>query len=161
MPKYNKNQVTLEDTYKRYSKRVKDPVDYKTHKQVLELFGEATRAAIVAGADVKLFQGLSSISVRKRPKRTVVDHQASKQKKKQVLMLNTHSDFFGAFMHWKKFAVIHKHVGWKLEPCKKVSKSISEVMLKPGGHKRYFRPIDRYSLSSNVKAKIENFKLNI
>ncbi|HEC44439.1 hypothetical protein LCGC14_0984230 [marine sediment metagenome] len=139
MPKHNKNQYSLQQVYQWYKNSVNDPVDYKTHKLVLEVWGTVFSEYILAGKDIKLQQGLSVLGVRKKEKHTYVDRRASKLAGKLVLKPNTHSGFYGANVYWRRHYTVCNSKGWVLRPCRKLSRALGVIMKQPYGHTRYVK----------------------
>lgn len=137
MPRHNKNQYPLPDVYKWYKSRVLSPVDYKTHKLVLDVWGDVIIEYLLLGKDIKLHQGLSLLAVRKRPQKTYIDRKASKEYGKLVRKPNSHSGFFRAYIYWKKRYMRRSNKGWSFRASRKLSRALANVMQGYMGHTRF------------------------
>ena len=157
MPKYKKNQVSLRDTYAHYKKNITNPVSYKEHKEILEVFGDVVGEFLVEGKDVKLYRGLSVLGIRKVKQKYSIDGIASKAEGRLVRKLNTHSDFFTAFVYWGRHYTTINMRGWYWRTCRQVNRRIKEVMETPKGHLQY---VEKSSIAlkkqGELKMKLKN-----
>ena len=139
MPKHNKNQYTLQEVYRWYSKRVETPISYKDHKKVLDTWGDVVNEFLLSGKDVKLAQGMSILGIRKKEKRTYVDRKASKIEGKLVVKQNSHSGFYGASVYWRRHYTTINSKGWVFRPTRELARALADVMVKPLGHTRFVK----------------------
>lgn len=152
MPKHNKNQYSLQYEYNTYKKTVSEPLTYKEHKKVLDLWGDIVTDYLLLGKDVRLHKGLSVLGVRKKVKRTYVDRKASKISGKLVIKPNTHSGFYGAYIYWKKNYVTCSAKGWVFKPSRALSRRLGEVMKEHRGHTRFSQRAVVTSSKKHAKA---------
>lgn len=139
MPKHNKNQYTLKEVYRWYTKRVEEPVSYKVHKEVLDLWGDTVVEYLLKGKDVKLQQGISVLGIRKKEKRTYVDRLASKLAGKRVIVQNSHSGFYGASVYWRRHYTTINSKGWSFRPTREFARKLGDVMQEHLGHTRFVK----------------------
>jgi len=125
--------------YQQYKKTVDNPVDYKTHKKVLDTWGEVLVSYLLEGKDVRLHSGMSVLGIRKKKKRTYVDRQASKKAGKLVIKLNTHSGFYHARVYWRKNYTQYSAKGWVFKPARALSRALGAVMQQPHGHAKFVK----------------------
>ncbi|MBV1928209.1 MAG: hypothetical protein KUG81_01690, partial [Gammaproteobacteria bacterium] len=137
MPKYNKNQYSLDQVYAFYCSRVPNPVSFKEHKKILEAWGDKVVEYLVAGKDVKLHGGLSLIGVRKYESQTYTDHQESKRQGKLIKKSNVHSGFYAAKIYWRRRYTKINSSSWTFVASRNLAKAISSVMKVKGGHLRF------------------------
>ena len=142
MPKHNKHQIPLTEVYKHYKENAKNPLDYKTHKLVLDTWGELVSDAIAEGKDIKLFSGLATLGVRKKKCKTYIDKRASKEAGKIVRSSNSHSGFFNAKVLWKRHYTRFSSANWSFHTTKALQKKITAVMSEMDGHKRYLQKMN-------------------
>lgn len=139
MPKHNKNQIPLTEVYKHYKDNTEKPLDYKTHKAVLDLWGKKVREALVEGKDIKLYHGLSSLGIRKRVKKTYIDKRASSEAGKIIRRSNSHSGFFAAKLLWRRHYTKFNSNNWGFHTCRELQSMITDVMSTLNGHLRYMQ----------------------
>lgn len=149
MPKVDKQQFKLPEVYREYKKNTTNPVDYKTHKLVLDTWGLFAIEFLLKGRDVQLHGGLSSIGVRKYKQFTYTDLKESKEKGKQIIKVNTHSGNYAARLYWRRNRTRYDSRGWKFVPSRLTSRAIAKVMQTPKGHTNFVKKIRIY----NKKAK--------
>lgn len=139
MPKYDKNQYSLPEVYRFYKGRCKvrgkEPVDYKTHKLILDTWGDLVVEYLRAGKDVKLHSGLATLQIRKVKCASYVDFKASKEAGRAVRKSNVHSGFYSAKLRWTRHYTKIASRGWRFDASRKLAKAISKVMKAPGGHR--------------------------
>jgi hypothetical protein len=152
MAKANKNMVTLPDVYKFYCTQTDDPVDYKTHKLILELWGEMVVEALIEGHDISLYSGLSRLSIRKSVSRTYIDRQATKKAGKVIRRSNSHSGYHTARIMWHRHYTRINSAGWVFIPTRKLKDKLNVIMSQPGGHRRYIKRM--HVATSEKHAKI-------
>ena len=139
MPKVDKSQILLGEVYNHYRSITQDPVDYKQHKEVLDLWGEKVVEALLLGKDVKLHGGLATLGIRKKLKRTYIDKKASKELGREVRRSNSHSNFYGAKVHWRRHYTTFNSSGWVFNPSRALQRGLSAVMKTPKGHTVYLQ----------------------
>lgn len=139
MPKYDKNQYSLKQVYRFYVEGVDDPVSYKEHKAILDLWGSKVNDALLSGKDVKLHNGLSVLCIRKYIKKTYVNKALSKKKGELVKSPNVHSSFYGASVRWRRHYTRFNSAGWSFYPSKKLKKGLNKVMTANMGHTRFVK----------------------
>ena len=139
MPKHNKNQYTLKEVYRWYTKKVENPVSYKVHKEVLDAWGDVMVEFLLEGKDIKLQQGMSVLGIRKKEKRTYVDRQASKKAGKLVVVQNSHSGFYGASIYWRRHYTTINSKGWSFRPSRELARGLADVMHTPLGHTKFVK----------------------
>jgi len=159
MPKYSRNQIPLKEVYQHYKSRVDDPVDYKTHKQILDAWGEKVVQYLVSGKDVQLQQRLAKIGVRKEIKRSFVDMAASRDRKREVKSANSHSDYYVAKTYWNSHGARIGVVGWTFNASRLLKRAISTQMKKPGGHRVYLVLARKHNQSAQAVYKTKVLKL--
>jgi len=139
MPKYNKNQYLLPEVYAFYKEQTENPVDYKTHKQILDTWGTKVTEYLLQGKDIRLHKGLSILGVRKHIRETYVDRVASKKAGKLVRASNIHSGFYGAVIYWRRHYTSFSSSGWAFHPTRELKRALSQVMQTPAGHRRFVK----------------------
>jgi hypothetical protein len=139
MPKLNKNQCSLREVYNWYKGRTVDPVDYKIHKLVLDVWGSIINEFLLEGKDIKLQQGLSVLAIRKREQKMYVDRRASRLAGKRVMMPNSHSGYYAASIYWGRRRTGCNSKGWSFIPSRKLARSLVTVMRQPYGHARFVK----------------------
>jgi hypothetical protein len=139
MPKYDKNQYTLPEVYAFYKEQTKDPVDYKLHKAILDLWGNKVIEYLLQGKDIRLHRGLSILGIRKHIRETYIDRQASKEAGRTIRASNIHSGFYGAVTYWRRHYTSFSSGGWGFYPTRKLNRALSAVMQTPRGHMRFVK----------------------
>ena len=152
MPKVDKKQVTLPQVYQHYKNTTEDPVDYKTHKQVLDTWGELVNEYLLQGKDVRLQSGMSTLGIRKKIKRTYIDRKASKQAGKEVRAVSTHSGFYGAKVWWRRHYTTFNSSGWGFFPSRALHRGLAAIMKSAGGHLRYMQRATVTAEDSHAKS---------
>lgn len=158
MPKHNKRQIPLSEVYAHYKETTDKPVDYKTHKKVLDLWGKLAREALAEGKDIKLFAGLASLGVRKRKKHTFIDRKQTALQKKRVMATNSHSGFFTAKCLWRRRYTTVNSVGWSFHSSKALQMLITNVMNTLGGHSTYLQRAQS-AYNDEARKKMYNSKV--
>lgn len=151
MPKVNKNQYTLLEVYKHYKKSTEEPVDYKTHKAILEAWGDTVVEFLVDGRDVPLYKGLSKIGVRKRVRINYVDFRASKLAGRRIIKSNAHSDFYVGYLYWNTHKTKIFVKGWALRTSAHLAGLIGDVFKTHKGHTKFVQ----VATAHNQQAKAE------
>jgi len=159
MPKLNKNQIQLREVYKHYEKKVENPVDYKTHKNILDTWGTIVNRYLVEGRDVQLHERLSKLGVRKFASRSYVDFKASKIAGKEVRVSNIHSNFYGARVYWNSHGTRINVKGWVFRPTKELKLAIKDVMIKPQGHTTYIKNAEKHNKKAAEAYRTKILKL--
>lgn len=157
MPKYDRGTLLLSEMYEQYRSFTDKPVSFKTHKAILELWGNLVSEYIIAGKEIPLYVGFKVFGTKKIYKPTYVDRRQSKLQKKLVIMPNTHSDFYGVRMYWKKIGTKFNIRNWSFTPVRKLSRALAKEMQVPGGHRKYMEKA-RISGTAAKKQK-KRFKL--
>lgn len=139
MPKFNRNQYTVNEMYAHYVKTTQNPVDKETFKTTLDVWGTIVNEYILQGRDVKFPHGLSTIGVRKREKPVYVDYKASREQGRRVMRSNSHSGFYGARVMWRRHYTTMNTRGWEFEPSRELSRGVAAVMKMPGGHTNFVK----------------------
>jgi hypothetical protein len=137
MPKFNKNQYTLNAVYKHYKTTTTKPVTFKEHKLILDTWGQKVNEYLLLGKDVKLHSGLSLLGIRKKVKKTFINKRESKLQKTLVKSSNVHSGFYGASVYWRRHYTAFNSNGWVFYPTRELNRALGKVMLSPQGHTRY------------------------
>jgi nucleoid DNA-binding protein len=139
MPKYDRRTITLQESYKWYLANSDDEykVDYKQFKLILETWGKCLNKRLCLGQDVRLYRGFSMLGVRKKIQRTYIDRQESKRQGKKVVLPNSHSNYYRASIYWKKHYTKFSCKGWSFKPTRELRKQLHDVMVEPGGHRRF------------------------
>lgn len=147
MPKVDKNQLSLNETYKFYKNNTlpKNRVSYSEHKEILELWGKEFNKALLVGKDIRLYSGLSKLGVRKRKQFTYTDFKASKIAKKRIIRPNTHSGNYVANIYWARTKTKVNSKDWKFIPSRELSRSLSMVMKTPRGHTNFVERMNKYN----------------
>tara|TARA_R110000772_G_scaffold27361_12_gene69653 strand:- start:895 stop:1344 length:450 start_codon:yes stop_codon:yes gene_type:complete len=148
MPKFNKNQYTLKQVYAHYKERVKDPVEYKEHKDILDLWGDKVVDVLLEGKDIRIGSGLSVLCIRKKKKPTYVNFKESKEKGRKIKSSNAHSGFYIARVVWRRHYTRINSSNWSFEPCRTLQRKLSEIMKTYLGHTRFTQ-----QLSVTIKSK--------
>lgn len=139
MPKVDKKQITLPQVYKHYKTTTDNPVDYKIHKQILDAWGELVNEFLLQGKDVKLHNGMSTLGIRKKIKRTFIDKKASREAGKEIRSSNVHSGFYGANVFWRRHYTTFNSSGWGFFPSRALHRGLAKVMKTAGGHLRFMQ----------------------
>lgn len=138
MPKYKKYIYLSAEVYANYVKGVAEPLSKKDHNIVLETWGAVVAEHLLAGKDVKLHEGMSTLSIRKaRGPKTYIDYKASKEQRRQVRAPNTISDYYKARIMWSRHYTRVFSKGWIFKPYRTLARSLAQVMKTPGGHRTY------------------------
>lgn len=159
MPKYNKNQYLLREVYDHYLTRTDDPVDYKTHKLILDTWGGIVNRYLLEGRDVQLQERLSRLGIRKKIGKVYKDPFASKLAGRQVLMPNTHSDNYIAKLHWRSHGARIAVKGWTFLPTRELKQGIKRIMLMPGGHRMFFEIATKHNQKAAEAYKTKVLKM--
>jgi hypothetical protein len=139
MPKHNKHQYSLTEVYTHYKKSVTTPVDQKVYKLILDTWGKIVNDYLLAGKDVKLQQGLSTLGVRKKERRTYIDAKESKAAGRAVVKSNSHSGFYGARIYWRRHYTVINSIGWEFRPTRALSRALGVIMKMPLGHTTFVK----------------------
>lgn len=159
MPKYNKEQYTLAETYEAYKTTTNEPVTLKEFRLILDTWGVVMNEFLVRGRDVSLPHGLSVLAVRKKERPTYVDKKESAKQGKQVRKSNDHSGGYGAKVIWRRHYTTMSSRGWEFTPSRELTKAVSEVMKTPGGHQNYVKRATS-TKSPDMAKKIYNQKIH-
>ena len=152
MPRVNRNQIIMQDMYDWYKSLYKNHVDHATYRKVTDLWGEYARELLLEGKDLNLYVNFPLIGIRKRSKPVYIDRILSKKLKKKVYSPNTHSDYYGAFVYWRKNWANFNTVRWTFLPARKLSRGLAQVLKQPGGHRRFVEnALSSGSAASQVK----------
>ena len=157
MPLWNKNTVSSLELYDWYKLTVKKHVDYKTFRKVLKLWGKYANEFLVEGKDIPLYYSFKKFGVRKKYKPTFIDKLETVRQGKRVIGSNSHSDFYGAKVYWKKLHTKFNIRGWIFMPSRKLSRAVAAIMKMPGGHRRYVEQI--VVSGTAAKKRKKRFKL--
>lgn len=154
MPKYDKSQYNLIKVYRFYKDRCKkrnvEPVDFKTHKLILDTWGTRVIEYLALGKDVKLHSGLSTLCIRKVKQASYVDFKASKEAGRAIRKSNVHSGFYVAKVRWTRHYTKISSRGWRFEPSRKLALAIVKVMKTPGGHRNF---VKKAKVTQKVRGK--------
>lgn len=139
MPKLDKGQIPLEKVYARYRRNVKNPVDYKTHKLILDTWGLIVIEHLVQGESIEMYGRLSTLAVHKKEAKLHTDFLESKRQKKWVRVPNVHSDFYLAYVYWAKQMTKVRVKGWAFKPTATFKKALGKVMKTKRGHTNFMK----------------------
>ena len=159
MPKYSKNQYKLQEVYNHYLSRTDNPVDYKTHKLILDTWGLEVIKYLLEGRDVQLQERLSYLGIRKKIGRVYTDHLMSKKAGRKVLMPNTHSENYIAKLHWSSHASTISCKGWTFLPTRGLKQGIKRIMQMPGGHRKFLKRAQKHNKKAAEAYKTKVLKL--
>jgi len=159
MPKISKGQIYLKDMYTWYVALYKKHVDYETYKKVVKMWGKGAQELLLEGKDVPLYADFKLLGVRKRYRPYYVDRNLSKIERRTVLVPNTHSDFYGAAIYWKKKGSRFKIKSWVFKPIRELSRSLASVMKQPGGHKKFTERVRISGHSNSYEKRAKRYKI--
>jgi len=159
MPKYDRNQYLLKDVYKHYKSRVDDPVDYKTHKLILDTWGDVVVRYLMEGRDVQLQERLAKIGIRKNECKAVVDYPESKRQQKRVLRSNSHSGFYAARLYWNSHGTRFNSKGWVFQASRNLKAELFKVMSKIGGHRTFLKVSGKHNTGAKNAIRTKLLKI--
>lgn len=162
MPKYNKKQVPNKEVYKFYVEYVKErgaaPLSYTDFNRVYEAWGIKVGEYLIAGKDVKLHAGLSTLRVRKKYSPTYIDYKETKKQGRVVRKPNTKSGFYRAKVFWRRHYTTCNSVGWTFAITRELARKLSAVMKSTGGHKKFLKIADK-TFDEDTARRVYNKKV--
>lgn len=157
MPSFDRGIIPRRELYSWYKSMYPVHVDEATFSKVFKLWGKLVAQYLLEGKDVGLYYGFSRLGIRKHYKPSYVDHKLSQLHGRRIVVPNTHSDYWGAYVWWNKARIRFSVKHWRLNTSRKLARDLAAIMKVRGGHRKYAQVLVRRNMP-DVKLK-KRFKL--